>query len=166
MWSAPDSAWGWALVELNVTENSVSKTLQSEKEAALSTAIWSRAGEETQPPSVAACSPPCLCAEWGQRAWRQAESSLGSKAQVLLSLWVASADRGQWLFSDHIWGNRNVPAGPVAKTSCSQCRGPRFYPRSWNLSPHAATKSLLRWEHQRLPWMVLFINPIIKSHYL
>ena len=32
--------------------------------------------------------------------------------------------------------------GPVAKTLCSQCRGPRFDPWSGNQNPHATTKSL------------------------
>ena len=36
---------------------------------------------------------------------------------------------------------RDFHAGPVAKTSCSQCRGPGFDPQSENLIPHAETKS-------------------------
>ena len=33
-----------------------------------------------------------------------------------------------------------LPGGPVAKTPCSQCRGPGFDPWSGNLSSHATTK--------------------------
>ena len=36
----------------------------------------------------------------------------------------------------------DFPGGPVAKTLCSQCRGPRFNPWSGNWIPHAATKNL------------------------
>ena len=36
---------------------------------------------------------------------------------------------------------RDFPGGPVAKTPCSQCRGPRFDPWSGNKIPHAAAKS-------------------------
>ena len=35
----------------------------------------------------------------------------------------------------------DFPGGPVAKTPCSRCRGPRFDPWSENYIPHAATKS-------------------------
>ena len=35
----------------------------------------------------------------------------------------------------------NFPDGPVAKTPCSQCRGPRCEPWLGNKIPHAATKS-------------------------
>ena len=38
-------------------------------------------------------------------------------------------------------GGRGFPVGLVAKTSCSQCRGPGFGPWSENLIPHAETKS-------------------------
>ena len=37
---------------------------------------------------------------------------------------------------------RDFPGGPVAKTPCSQCRGPGFDPWSGIYIPHAATKSL------------------------
>ena len=40
------------------------------------------------------------------------------------------------------YGSRDLPGGPVAKTPCSQCRGPGFNPWSGNWIPHAATKSL------------------------
>ena len=36
--------------------------------------------------------------------------------------------------------NKDFPGGPVAEAPGSQCRGPRFHPRSGN--PHATTKSL------------------------
>ena len=36
---------------------------------------------------------------------------------------------------------RDFPGGPVAKTPCSQWRGPRFNPWSGNWIPRAATKS-------------------------
>ena len=36
----------------------------------------------------------------------------------------------------------NFPAGPVAKTLHSQCRGPMFNPWSDKMTPHATTKSL------------------------
>ena len=39
-----------------------------------------------------------------------------------------------------ILGSEDFPSGPVAKTTCSQRRGPRFNPWSGNLIPHAATK--------------------------
>ena len=35
----------------------------------------------------------------------------------------------------------DFPGGPVAKTPCSQFRGPRFKPSSGNEIPHAATKN-------------------------
>ena len=35
---------------------------------------------------------------------------------------------------------RDFLGGPVAKTPCSQCRGPRFDPWPGNLNPHVATK--------------------------
>ena len=35
---------------------------------------------------------------------------------------------------------RGFPGGPVAKTPCSQCRGPEFDPWSGNEVPHDATK--------------------------
>jgi len=37
---------------------------------------------------------------------------------------------------------RDFSGGPMAKTPCSQCRGPRFNPWSGNEIPHAATKNL------------------------
>ena len=36
---------------------------------------------------------------------------------------------------------RDFPGGPVVKTPCSQCRGPRFDPWSGNWILHVATKS-------------------------
>ena len=36
---------------------------------------------------------------------------------------------------------RDFPDGPVAKTPCSQCRGPGFNPWSGNYIPLATTKS-------------------------
>ena len=36
---------------------------------------------------------------------------------------------------------KDFPGGPVAKTPCSQYRGPRFNSWSGNWIPHAATKS-------------------------
>ena len=35
---------------------------------------------------------------------------------------------------------KDFAGGPGVKTPCSQCRGPRFNPRSGNYIPHAATK--------------------------
>lgn len=35
-----------------------------------------------------------------------------------------------FLKSHHKTNCWSFPGGPVAKTSCSQCRGPRFYPYS------------------------------------
>ena len=35
----------------------------------------------------------------------------------------------------------DFPGGQVAKTACSQCRGPRFDPWSGNYFPHATTKT-------------------------
>ena len=34
---------------------------------------------------------------------------------------------------------KDFPSGPVAKTPCFQCRGPRFHPWSGNIDPDAAT---------------------------
>ena len=34
----------------------------------------------------------------------------------------------------------DFPDGPVAKTLCSQCRGPRFNPWSGNYSSHASAE--------------------------
>ena len=34
----------------------------------------------------------------------------------------------------------DFPDGPVAKTLCSQCRGPRFSPWSGNQIPHASAE--------------------------
>ena len=47
---------------------------------------------------------------------------------------------------------RGFPGGPVAKTLCSQCRGPEFDPWSSNyaekaMAPHSGT---LAW---KIPWM-------------
>ena len=39
-------------------------------------------------------------------------------------------------------GFRDLPGDPVAKTPCSQCRGPGFNPCSGTWIPHAATKGL------------------------
>ena len=36
---------------------------------------------------------------------------------------------------------RDFPGGPVIKTLCSQCRGPRFYPWLGNQIPQAVTKT-------------------------
>ena len=36
--------------------------------------------------------------------------------------------------------DKDFPGGPVAKTPCSQCRGPGFEPCSGNEIPHTATK--------------------------
>ena len=44
--------------------------------------------------------------------------------------------------STHSKPNSGFPAGPVAKTPCSQCRGPRFNPWSENQIPHVTTKGL------------------------
>ena len=35
----------------------------------------------------------------------------------------------------------DLPGGPVAKSTHSQCKGPGFHPWSGNETPHAATKS-------------------------
>ena len=37
--------------------------------------------------------------------------------------------------------SRDFPGDPVAKTPCSECRGPGFDPWSGNEIPHATTKS-------------------------
>ena len=37
----------------------------------------------------------------------------------------------------------HFPGGPIAKTPCSQCRGPGFDPYSGKEFPHAATKDLV-----------------------
>ena len=41
-----------------------------------------------------------------------------------------------------IWLLWDFPDGPVAKTLCSQCRGPEFNPGSGNQIPYATTQSL------------------------
>ena len=40
------------------------------------------------------------------------------------------------------WARDKISGGTVVKTLCSQCREPRFDPRSGNEMPHAPTKSL------------------------
>ena len=48
--------------------------------------------------------------------------------------------KGKMLSKEILSGD--FPGGPVAKTPSSQCREPRFYPKSKNEIPYATTKSL------------------------
>ena len=68
--------------------------------------------------------------------------------------WAPSPQAGQSLCtecSDGPWGSNTVglvkdrgygdfPGGPVAKTPCSQCKGPEFNSWSGNQIPHATGK--------------------------
>ena len=61
-------------------------------------------------------------AEWSAQGWQSLSGNLSSRV-------VQERREG------------GLPGGPVAKTSCSQCRGPGFNPWSKNLIPHASTKT-------------------------
>ena len=69
--------------------------------------------------------------------WRSWETETGSENSAEVHSWT----REIWRYV-HSWESlEDFPAGLVAMTPCSQCRGPRFDPWSGNQVPHAAIKS-------------------------
>ena len=54
---------------------------------------------------------------------------------------VEATEKGSGVVLSSVRSFRDFPGGPMAKTPCSQCRGPGFSPWLGNQIPQAATKT-------------------------